>query len=125
MGQPTTPLEFITVTPLASLIVRTAYNTLLDVRRKPPHPEPTVLDFLVSVQGLTGWVMAQQALRVRQHTAENIERFLWNKEAQRNEMVLKERSLLDKSSRRWLDGQRWKEKNRQRTKKIRVEGLSD
>ncbi|ERF73652.1 hypothetical protein EPUS_00905 [Endocarpon pusillum Z07020] len=124
MAQPTSPPSFITVTPLASLIVRTAYYTLLDVRREPLHPEPTVLDFLVAVHGLTGWVMAQQALRARrpQNSIEDIERYLWGQEAQRNKMVLTERWLLDKSSKRWLDGQRWKEEQQQR-KKTGAEGL--
>ncbi|KAF7503279.1 hypothetical protein GJ744_004037 [Endocarpon pusillum] len=120
MAQPTLPLPFISVTPLALLIVRTAYYTLLDVRREPPHPEPTVLDFLVSVHGLTGWVMAQQALRAHrpQNSIEDIERYLWEQEAQRSEMVLTGRSLLDKSSKRWLDGQRWKEEQRQRKRRL-------
>jgi hypothetical protein len=113
MAQPTSPLSSISATPLACLIARTVYNNLLDIRSVPPHPEPTVLHFIVSVHGLTAWVLAQHDLREHhpQQTHDNIEAFLWEQEAQRNERVLTTRSLLDKSSKAWLNAQYRKERS--------------
>lgn len=125
MAQPTLPLESITVTPLALLISRTAYHKLLDIRREPHHPEPTVLDFLVSVRGLTGWVLAQHDLRDHhpQKSQEDTETFLWELEAQRNEVLLANRSLLDKSSEGWLRAQ-WFKEQRRRSKMTTRKGQS-
>jgi hypothetical protein len=114
MAQPTSPLLSISATPLACLIARTVYNNLLDIRSLPPHPEPTVLDFMVSVRGLTAWVLAQHDLREHhpQQTHDNVEAFLWEQEVQRNEWVLTTRSLLDKGSKAWLNAHYRKEKKR-------------
>jgi hypothetical protein len=121
MTQPTSPLPSITVTPLANLIVRTAYHKLLDTRREPHHPEPTVLDLLVSVQGLTTWVLAQQSLREHHphQSQEDIEAFLWKMEARRNNLVLTTRSLLDKSSKGWMRAQKAKEEQRRAKRMLR------
>ena len=120
MAEPVTPLISISVSPFACLISRTAYHTLLDVRRAPAHPEPTVLDFLISVQGLTGWIFAQQTLREShpRQTHDNIEAFLWEREAARNELVLR-RTILEKSSTRWVRSQEFKEKRKLQQMKYR------
>jgi hypothetical protein len=120
MAQQTSPLLSISVSPFARLIARTAYHSLLDVRNAPPHPEPTVLDFLVSVQGLTGWIFAQQNLRQNhaQKTHDNIEAFLWEREAARNDVVLS-RTLLEKSNARWVRSQEYKERQKRRGRESR------
>jgi hypothetical protein len=124
-AQPLSPS--ITVTPLACLITRTAYNALLDIRRAPPHPEPTVLDFIVSVQGLTAWVFAQYDLREHhpEHSCDDMEAFLWEQEAQRNEIMLSMRSILDKSSDGWLSVKRHKQRDQLSKCKARQRGGRD
>jgi hypothetical protein len=123
MARLTAPLQAITVTELACLICRTAYNTLLDMRKTPPHTEPTLLDFLVSVHGLTAWVFAQHDLRKshpRQST-DDMEAFLRKQEAQRNELILTTGTLLDKGSAGYLLAQSMKEQQWQWTRRSREE----
>jgi hypothetical protein len=115
MATPISSLPSITVTPLACLITRTVYNTMLDLRREPPHRESTAFDFLISVRGLTAWIFAQHDLRTGhpQQSHDDIEAFLWEREARRNELVLTRRSLFDKSSEEWLEGRHFKDGQRQ------------
>jgi hypothetical protein len=134
----------LTATPLAHLIARTAYHTLLDTRNLTYHPEPTINDYLVSVQGLTAWALAQQEWIARHRpppqqqkqqeeagagavaeepepepeeseepkpaeTSNNIELFLHHRETDRNNHILQNRPLIDKSSKRWVRTRGWRE----------------
>ena len=96
------------MTELAFLVSRTAHFRLLEYRKAKhslcflrPHAPvsscssntawvPTVLDLLISVRGMIGWVFAQQELRDKYPClkCESVEVVMWELEVKRCERML-------------------------------------